>query len=411
MNRKKIKTEGKIILISLISVITTFMIVIYSEAAFDAALEGLNVWWEIVFPSLLPFFIIAEILMGIGVVHFLGALMEPLMRPLFKVPGVGAFAFSMGLASGYPIGAKITSNLRRKDLCSQTEAERLVSFCNTADPLFMIGAVSVGMFHRPELGVIIAGAHYISSILIGLIMRFYHGNENKIYTGYRTRIKNKNIFLHAYNELITARRNDGRPLGKLLGDSIMEGINTLLMIGGFIILFSVITRMISVTGLINYVSLLLNHLLQVLGLSRTTILPLVSGFFEITNGANLASQARAPLLEQLVVVNAVIAWSGLSVHAQVATMIHGTDIRLKPYILARILQSLLAGITTLIIFIPFNRSVQSVSLPLVEEVTGFRNFLLLILGTLTGLILTILILSLIIHYLRKIKIVFFNLRS
>ena len=38
-----------------------------------------------------------------GVVHFLGVLLEPLMRPLFNVPGVGAFALSMGLAAGYPM--------------------------------------------------------------------------------------------------------------------------------------------------------------------------------------------------------------------------------------------------------------------------------------------------------------------
>jgi len=130
------KQDKKYIIASAVAIIITVFIIIFSEQAFDAALEGLKVWWEVVFPSLLPFFIIAEILMGLGVVHFMGALLEPLMRPLFKVPGVGAFAMAMGLASGYPIGAKITGNLRRKKLCSKTEAERLVSFTNTADPLF-----------------------------------------------------------------------------------------------------------------------------------------------------------------------------------------------------------------------------------------------------------------------------------
>ena len=133
--------EKKIITTAILALTITVLIIIFSEDAFYAALEGLRVWWEVVFPSLLPFFIIAEILMGLGVVHFLGALMEPLMRPLFKVPGVGAFAMAMGLASGYPIGAKITGNLRRNNLCTRTEGERLVSFTNTADPLFMVGAV------------------------------------------------------------------------------------------------------------------------------------------------------------------------------------------------------------------------------------------------------------------------------
>src|SRR5690554_2313919 len=162
------KQEKKYIIAAAVAVILTVLVVVYSEQAFEGALEGLKIWWTVVFPSLLPFFIIAEILMGLGVVHFLGALLEPLMRPVFKVPGVGAFAMAMGLASGYPIGAKITGNLRRKKLCSKTEGERLVSFCNTADPLFMIGAVAVGMFHRADLGIILAVAHYISTLIVGI---------------------------------------------------------------------------------------------------------------------------------------------------------------------------------------------------------------------------------------------------
>ena len=121
---------------ALVAVTFTISLILFSESGFSAAVNGLDTWWKIVFPALLPFFIIAEMLMGLGVVHFLGVLLEPLMKPLFKVPGVGAFALAMGLASGYPIGAKITAQLRREKLCTQAEGERLISFTNTADPLF-----------------------------------------------------------------------------------------------------------------------------------------------------------------------------------------------------------------------------------------------------------------------------------
>ena len=134
---KKELNKTSINLKALIAILLTISLIIFSEEGFNAAVEGLHTWWEIVFPALLPFFIMAEILMGLGVVHFMGALLEPLMRPIFKVPGVGAFALAMGLASGYPIGAKITSNLRKEKLCTQAEGERLVSFTNTADPLLI----------------------------------------------------------------------------------------------------------------------------------------------------------------------------------------------------------------------------------------------------------------------------------
>lgn len=34
-------------------------------------------------------FIVSEMLIGFGVVKFIGILLEPFMRPLFRVPGVG----------------------------------------------------------------------------------------------------------------------------------------------------------------------------------------------------------------------------------------------------------------------------------------------------------------------------------
>ena len=94
---------------------------------------------------LLPFFVFSHVLIGLGVVHFLGVLLEPIMRPLFNVPGTGSFVLAMGLASGFPLGAVLTNKLRQDRLCSKVEAERLLSFTNTADPLFMFGAVAVGM--------------------------------------------------------------------------------------------------------------------------------------------------------------------------------------------------------------------------------------------------------------------------
>ncbi len=106
----------------------TFCMVLYPEEAFSAAVKGLDVWWNIVFPALLPFFIGSEILMGLGVVHFMGVLLEPLMRPLFRIPGAGSFAVAMGLASGFPIGAILTTKMRLKNLVTRYEGERLMSF-------------------------------------------------------------------------------------------------------------------------------------------------------------------------------------------------------------------------------------------------------------------------------------------
>ena len=110
---------------------------------------------------------------------------------------------SMGLASGYPMDAVITCKFRKNKLCSAVEAERLLSFTNTADPLFMFGAVAVGMFGIPQLGAIFAVAHYVSSFLVGIIFRF-HGRNRDSYLP-ENKSHNKNIVLRAFLELYKAR--------------------------------------------------------------------------------------------------------------------------------------------------------------------------------------------------------------
>lgn len=103
-------------------------IILFPEQSFEASFRGIQLWIEVVFPSLLPFFIVAELLMAFGVVKFIGVLLEPMMRPLFNVPGTGGVVLGMGLASGYPAGTKITSQLRKENAISKTEGERLISF-------------------------------------------------------------------------------------------------------------------------------------------------------------------------------------------------------------------------------------------------------------------------------------------
>lgn len=333
-----------------IAVALTVSMVLYPEDAFAAAVKGLDVWWNIVFPALLPFFVGSELLMGLGVVHFMGVLLEPLMRPVFNVPGVGSFVMAMGLASGFPIGSILTAKLRRDDLCSKVEGERLMSFTNTADPLFMFGAVAVGMFGYPQIGITIAIAHYLSSISTGILLRFYGRNQanSQEITG------RGHILIRAVAALDTARQKDKRPMGQLLGDAIRNSVNTLLLIGGFIILFSVLIRIMTVAGIVGIFSSAVTWLLAPFGMDPALTPAIISGLFEVTLGSQLAGQAPAaiPLLQKVMVASAIIAWSGLSVHAQVASIISGTDMKIAPFVVARFVHAIQAAFFTWLLMEP-----------------------------------------------------------
>ncbi len=339
----------------------TISMVIFPEEAFSAAVNGLDIWWNIVFPALLPFFIGSEILMGLGVVHFMGVLLEPLMRPVFKVPGVGSFVMAMGLASGFPIGSILTTKMRKQKLVTRIEGERLMSFTNTADPLFMFGAVAVGMFGLPHVGASIAAAHYLSSITLGLIMRF-HGKDEPVRKGGGAK---RNILSRGLRAMVDAREKDKRPLGQLMGDAIRNSVNTLLLIGGFIILFSVIIEILAVMGAVSMLSILLKTILEPLGISPGLSPAIISGFFEVTLGCKLAGSApeAIPLYQKIMITGSVIAWSGLSVHAQVASIISETDMRISPFVVARGIHALLAGLYTYLLIGPLSFVFNHLTIP------------------------------------------------
>ena len=350
------------------AVLFTAMVVLFPRSAFEASLDGLRLWFEVVLPSLLPFFVMAQVLMGLGAVHFLGVCLEPLMRPLFRLPGTAAFAVAMGLVSGYPLGAKVTGDLRRHRLCSRVEAERLVAFANTADPLFMSGAVAVGMFGQASLGAVLSFADYASVVLVGLLMRFHGHREPPPPAPPPGALLDR-----ALEALYQARARDGRPFGHLLGDVVRDSMIQMLFIGGTIMLFSVLLRVAAITGLVPWAAQhLLGPLLSLVGLDPSLAHALAAGLFELDLGSRAAAQAAASLQDRVVITSAVIAWSGLAVHAQVAAMLQGTGCRLGPYILARFLHGILAGLLTLLAFRVAGNLFLEAALPLPAPLTpGF----------------------------------------
>jgi len=323
--------------------------VLQPKTVYEGAVNGLNAWWNIVFPSLLPFFIASELLLNFGVVHFMGVLLEPVMRPLFNVPGAGSFVVAVGYTSGYPIGAMVTARLRAQRLCTRVEGERLMAFTSNSSPLFMLVAVAVGMFHNPALGVIIAGAHYLANLTLGFALRFYGRGDREALPA---PVPTGNILARAVREMLEQQRRDNRTPGQIIGDAVKKALNNLLNIGGFIILFAVIIRLLGAAGLIALLARLLGLILGPLGLSPAVWPAVAGGIFEMTMGTKMASEAAAPLLHQLVAVAVILAWSGLSVIAQAASMIADTDLRLTPFILARLAHAALAGVYTCLLFGP-----------------------------------------------------------
>lgn len=346
-------SKMKTLLLAFLVTLMAISMITLPEDSLEASIRGLKMWWEIVFPSLFPFFVISELLIGFGVVKFLGVLLEPFMRPFFRVPGVGGFAWAMGMATGFPAGAKLTVRLRQEKQLTKVEAQRLVSFTNSSSPLFIFGAVSVGFFHNPRLGFLLAAAHYLGNFFVGFIMRFYGVKEKRL-KKHKGKKAIPNIS-EALSALHQTRIHNQKPIGKLLGDAVMSSIHTLLMIGGFIILFSVINKLLFHLHFTPAIASLLDYILPIFQLPKEFGNSLVAGIFEITLGSQMASEVQGTiLLQQAIIVSFILGFSGFSVHAQVASILATTDIAYKPFFFARVLHGFLASIFTVLLWKPFS---------------------------------------------------------
>ncbi len=365
-------SKVKTIILSFSITVFALSLIIMPQESFDASIRGLNMWWEIVFPSLLPFFIISELLIGFGVVRFIGVILEPVMRPFFRVPGAGGFVWAMGMASGFPAGAKLTARLRQDGQLSRHEAERLVSFSNASNPLFIFGAVSVGFFKDPSLGIVLAIAHYVGNFFVGIAMRFY--GYKKDYSQVQTKKKKKTTIRSAFAALHRTRVNDKRPIGKLLGDAVTSSIQTLLMIGGFIILFSVVSKMLFHLHITSFLALGITGIFTMFNLPDTLSIPFISGLFEMTLGAQMTSGVQeATLLQQAILTSFILGFSGFSVQAQVASILAQTDIRFQPFFFARILHGFIAAFITLIIWNPIYKHYSNNQPSNAMPVFNFQN--------------------------------------
>jgi sporulation integral membrane protein YlbJ len=349
-----LKSKLKTLILSASVTVFAAALILMPDESLEASIRGLDMWWEIVFPSLLPFFIVSEMLIGFGVVRFIGVLLEPLMRPLFRVPGAGGFVWAMGMASGFPAGAKLTARLRQEKQLTKIEAERLVSFTNSSNPLFIFGAVSVGFFQNAALGIVLASAHYIGNICVGIVMRFYGGKDEESIENRRSNDKKKRFFIsEAFSALHRTRLKDNRPIGKLLGDAVTSSIQTLLMIGGFIILFSVINKMLYHLHITTFIAQGFSSVFHLFQLTDQLSIPFISGLFEITLGSKLTSGVtEAPLLHQAIITSFILGFSGFSVQAQVASILAQTDIRFQPFFYARFLHGAASSIVTILIWKP-----------------------------------------------------------
>lgn len=316
----------------------TVCLIIFSKSNIQAVKDSLHIWVNNVIPSLFPFFIATELLNNTDIPRIIGNWLNRFMRPIFNVPGIGAYALLMGIISGYPVGAKIVTNFRNKDLCTKEEAERLITFTNNSGPLFILGTVGITLFYDASIGILLLFTHILACLSVGIIFRFWKTNKKET--------RNEKL----YENEITINS-----LGEVLSKSILSAINSVILIGGFIILFGIILSILNKLCIIKILSTFLAPCFNLLNVNTNFIPCILTGMLELTGGiTNVVAISSKNLMINVTISAFLLGFGGISIMLQVLSIISKCDISIKPYILGKLLHGLIAAFYTFLIINNFS---------------------------------------------------------
>lgn len=254
-------------------------------------------------------------------------------------PGEGSYAFIMGIISGYPVGAKIINKFVEDGTCTKTEAERMLAFTNNSGPLFIIGTVGISLFGDSVIGIILFITHLLACITVGLIFGFISKHNWNW-------IKSKR---HYRNEVTTSSCNVS-DLGTLLSSSITNSISTILLIGGFIVLFSIIISIFNNLNIIDFIA----NIFSYIGIPADFGKSILTGLLELTNGVNAVSMIHCKNMSlQIITCAFLLGFAGFSIFLQIFSIASKNNLSMKPYFIGKILQGFIAAFYTFIILKSF----------------------------------------------------------
>ena len=317
MSRLLSKARVRDLLLGLVLLCATLALMLYPKPSMEAARTGLQLCYNVIIPSLLPFFVLSSLVVELGMSRYLGRLFQPVMAPLFRVNGACASALALGFVVGYPVGARTAISLYQNGQCSKTEAERLLAFCNNSGPAFIFGVVGAGVFGSGALGLLLYLVHMAASLLVGLLFRFYRPGEGPR----RGRLQGAQFQTASFPAAFT--------------HSVTGALSSTLNICAFVLFFTVTIRMLSLTGVLTGLARLLSLLFGPLGFDQSWARRLLTGVLEVSSG--VSSLTGGSLSGRLSMAAFMLGWAGLSVHCQVLAFLGDSGLSMRTYLAGKLL--------------------------------------------------------------------------
>lgn len=288
---------------------TLIFLLLFPEAALFASRRGLDLWFGTLVPTLLPFLILSGFLIHSGLVQIPAALLAPVFGRLFGISPLGSYACFTGFLCGCPMGAKVLADLTRNGRIAPEEASYLLGFCNQVSPSFVITFLVMENLKKPELLPPALFLVYGIPVFYGILTRpglfrpkipFFSGKKNA-------------SAVQISFELLDA--------------CIYDAVNTLLKLGGYLVLFSILAE-----------------IMALLPFLPEQTAALAGGLLEITTGIpGIVSLFPPKTVYQILFP--LTAFGGLSAMAQTSSVLKGSGLSLRDCFIPKIIIAVLTFLT------------------------------------------------------------------
>lgn len=299
---------------------------IFPKVTVSFASKGLMIWFQTMIPTLLPFMILSSLLIQSGLHRTICRLVSPILMPLFRVRPDCIYCIFFGFLCGFPMGAKIVSELYINSYISKKEAAYLLSFCNNIGPIYFISIVLLGLSIKSYMPFLLG--MYGIPFLYGLLLR---------YTCYR------NLYRESPDNLPSKLTSSGSyPViaGKtesmflFLDNSIISSLHAITKLGGYMVIFNLCTC-------IPY--LFCNQ--------YPFLFSTFNCLLEISSGIQHTLHTTLPAIHKSLIIFPTLMFGGISCFAQTSSMIKDTGLSMISYFFHKIIQTFLCIIYYILLII------------------------------------------------------------
>lgn len=308
-----------------------FLIISNPTRYTSGTISGLKLFVFSVLPGLFPFMLLTKLITEIGLIFNVSQKLDKFSYKIFGTPGVSIYAFLMSIVSGYPIGAKIISDLFEKRQINEIEAKKMSVFCTTSGPIFVIGTVGTIMFKSFKIGIILYASHILSSTLLGIVLNLFS--------------KKKTIAKQPSKVIFATKKSN------LISDCVNQTINSLFVVGAYITIFYLIGELLESINFFKMLNTMFCPILTKFGFDMNNFNGLIYGILEVTRGAKTLSLNVTN--SSIIITSGLLSFGGLSIIMQMMSFLKEAKIKAHSFIFSKCVHACLSMIlcSALLVFV------------------------------------------------------------